>query len=108
MTEDEALKRDIDVVIRRVPQEMPEVEVKQLRVKWPADEDNLWWFDLPEFKASIQIEGARCPFLIETNEQSSREAIKATTVDEAVEMIVSYLRSVKSGCPIRLTGEPYW
>jgi len=56
----------------------------------------------------IQIEGASCPFLIETDEQSSRQALKATTVDEAVEMIVTYLQSVKAGRPTRLAGEPYW
>lgn len=108
MTEDGGPERDIDVVIRRVTEEMPEVEADQLRAKWPADDDNLWWFNLPDAKATIQIEHSCCPFLLETNEQSSREALKATAIDEAVEMIVSYLRSVKSGCPIRLMGEPHW
>jgi len=108
VSENEAPERDIDVVIRRVKQEVPEVEVNQLKVKWPADDDNLWWFDLPEAKATIHIEGPRRPFLIETDEQSSKQALKATTIDGAVEMIVSYLRSVKSGCPIRLAGESYW
>jgi len=35
-------ERDIDVVIQRVMQEMPEVEVDRLQVKRPADDDNLW------------------------------------------------------------------
>lgn len=108
MTEDKAQQRDIHVIIQRVTQEMPDVEVKQLQVKWPADDDNLWWFDLPETKASIQIEGACCPFLIETDLQSCKQALKALTVDEAVTIIVNYLQSVKAGKPRHLSGELYW
>ncbi len=108
MTENEGSERDIDVVIRQVIQKMPEVEVEQLKVKWPADDDNLWWFSLPAVKMNIQIERAWCPFLIETDEQSSKQALKATTVDEAVGMILTYLQSVQAGCPVRLTKALWW
>lgn len=108
MAAGETQERDIDIVIRQVHRRIPEVEVRQLRVKWPNDDDNLWWFFLPAVEQDIQVEGASCPFLVETNEQSSSEALKARTVDEAVEMVVSYLQSVKAGQPIRLAGELWW
>ena len=101
-------ERDIDIVIRQVHQHLPEAEVVQLRVKWPADDNNLWWFSLPEVEPEIQVERACCPFLVETDEQCSSLALKAMTVDEAVTMIVNYLQSAKAGSPIQLAGELYW
>ncbi len=108
MTEGKTHERDIDIVIQQVCQRMPEVKVFQWPVKRPTDDDSLWWFDLPEVKWNIQIEGYFCPFLVETDEQCCGEALKARTIDEAVEMIVSYLQSVKTGYPAHLTGELYW
>lgn len=108
MAEGETLDRDIDAVIRQVRQRMPEARVARLRVKWPADDDNLWWFSLPGVKQDIQIEGAACPFLLETEEQCCGLALKAATVAEATGMIVDYLESARAGRPRRLSGQLYW
>ncbi len=46
--------------------------------------------------------------LIETDEQSSKEALRASTIEEATDMIVTYLKSVREGILCRLTGEFWW
>lgn len=113
MAEDEA--RDIDIVIRQVQQQIPQVKIGQWHKILPGDDDNLWWFSLPGSRqdveiegASIQIEGASCPFLIETDGQDCKAALKASTIEEATAMIVTYLKSVGEGSPCRLTGEFWW
>ena len=101
-------ERDIDAIIRQVQQQMPEVKVTQLRKIHPADDDNLWYFCLSDVEQWIQIENPACPFLVETDEQWGKKALKATTVDEAVTMIAIYLKSVKEGQTAHLVGDSYW
>ncbi len=107
-----AQERDIDSIIRQVTEKIPEVKVEQLSVKFPGDDDNLWWFDVPEAIRTIQVEGEACPFMIETQQQCCgngyHNALKANTIEEASEMIVSYLRSVQAGQPIKIAGELWW
>ncbi|MEP7076423.1 MAG: hypothetical protein ABI878_11490 [Acidobacteriota bacterium] len=89
-------RRDIDEIIVRVKQEIPEVRVDQLKVTHPgADDDGLWYFSLPNVDDDIQIESSygMGPFIVETNEQSSYDARTANTIDETVSMIVDYLNS---------------
>ena len=83
--------RDIDVLIRQVRRQMPDIEVAQWRKTRESDDDNLWWFLLPQVKPNIQIENSACPFLVETNEQCCGEALRAMTIEESVAMIVDYL-----------------
>jgi len=92
-------QRDIDEIIAKVQRELPTSGVWQLKVKRPTDDDGIWYFSLPDVEPEIQIESSfgMCPFLVETNEQSSYDARHAKTVDEAVSMIVDYLNSVNSG-----------
>ena len=101
-------ERDIDAVIRQARQQLPEIKVTQLPKRRANDDDNLWWFSLVGRMQNVQVERSCCPLLIETEEQSSREALKAATVEEAVTMIVTYLLSVKEGRPMRMKGELYW
>ena len=90
-------RRDIDEIISKVAQALPTSWVRQLEVKYPDDDDGIWFFWLPDVKQNIQIESSfgMCPFIVETDEQSSYDARKARTVDEAVSMIVDYLNSKK-------------
>ena len=101
-------ERDIDAVIRQVRQQIPDVIVTQLHKNRSNDDDHLWWFDLPEIQSGLQMEGASCPFFLETDEQSSQNALKPRTVAEAVTLIVTYLASVRAGHPISLPGQRYW
>lgn len=81
--------RDIDLIIEKVKQVFPEIEVQQLKVKFPADDDGLWYFTLPKTNW-IQIEApyGLCPYIVETDRQNALNQRKAYTVDEVVEMIV--------------------
>ncbi len=100
--------RDIDAVIRAVRQQMPSVKVAQWQKVRANDDDNLWWFALPGVKRDVQVENASCPILIETDEQCCKQALKATTVQEAVTMIVTYLTAASEGLPCHLEGNSYW
>jgi len=84
---------DIDEIIENVKREFPTCDVQQLKVTHPADDDGIWYFSLPGLEPEIQIESGsgNCPFLVETDEQSSLNARRSNTVDEAVSMIVDYL-----------------
>jgi hypothetical protein len=81
--------RDIDLIIEKVKQRFPEVEVEQLKVKFPADDDGLWYFYMPEAKW-VQIESpyGMCPFIVETHRLTGLNQRKANTVDEVAEMII--------------------
>ena len=47
-------------------------------------------------------------FLVETDEQSSKDALKAATVQEAIRMIVEYLTAAKASQSTHITGPLYW
>ena len=47
--------KDIDLIIEKVRQVFPEIEVEQLKVKFPADDDGIWYFYLSKTDW-IQIE----------------------------------------------------
>lgn len=97
----DSFTRDIDQIIAAVRQQIPEVIVSQLQKTHPADDDGLWYFGLPQASNDVQIENSsgRCPFLVETDEQSSHQARTAQTVAETVQMIVAYL------LPLRPTAD---
>lgn len=85
--------RDIDQIIAAVREQIPEVTIKQWHKSNAGNDDGLWWFGLPGVTGDVQVESSsgQCPFLIETDEQSSADARRAQRVAEAVQMIVSYL-----------------
>jgi len=89
--------RDIDLIIEKVKEHFLEVEVEQLKVKFPADDDGLWFFYLPKTNW-IQIEAAygMYPFIVETDRQNAVNQRKVNTVDEVVEMIVEDFEFQKS------------
>ena len=97
--------RDIDLIIERVKQCVPDAEVWQHRVPNPrVDDDGVWFFTVPGAERtryrskSIQIESSYgvCPFMVEHDDMTSTsEAETARTIDEAVEQIVAYLGRVR-------------
>jgi hypothetical protein len=85
---------DIDRIVEGVREVIPDLLVMQHAYVWPADDDGIWWLKLPEITKSIQLENGYgcCPFLVETEEQSSYEARTGGSVEEAAAMVVEYLR----------------
>ena len=105
------MARDIDMITENVREQLPGVTVEQLKVVHPADDDGIWWFSLSDVKRDVHVESSfgNCPFLIETSEQSSGEALRASSVDQTVQLIVEYLTAAsKQIAPIILTAERYW
>ena len=105
------MTRDIDIIIEKVREQLPAVVVNQLNVVHPTDDDGIWWFSLPDETRDVHVESSsgNCPFLIETREQSSEEALRASSVDQAVQLIVEYLTAAsRQIAPIILTSERYW
>lgn len=88
--------RDIDLIIEKAKQRLPEVRVYQIHKTHPADDNGVWIFSLPNVESDIQIESSYgvCPFIVETNEQCCADARTASSIDDAVLMIVDYLKSV--------------
>jgi hypothetical protein len=97
----DAITRDIDQIIAAVRQQIPEVIVWQLQKTHPADDNGIWYFGLPEASNDVQLENSSgmCPFLVETDEQSSHQARTAHTVAQTVQMIVAHL------LPLRRTAD---
>jgi hypothetical protein len=92
------MTRDIDIVIERVRANHPEAKIAQLKVKFPADDDGLWFFGLPEEKREIQVESSTgaAPFLIEHSDMiTTKEAICDASVDQAVLEVSAYLNKLK-------------
>ena len=89
-------QRDIEKIINSVKKEFPKTNVYQLKVKFPADDDGIWYFWLPENPDDdIQIENSygQCPFIVETNR--SPEARRGETVEQVVSIICEHLRTSK-------------
>lgn len=88
--------RDIDEIIERVIETFPQVNICQLKVTHPADDDGIWYFWLGESSGDdIQIENSygKCPFLIETNRSDERRW--GNSVDETVNIVCEHLRTSK-------------
>ncbi len=85
--------RDIDLIVEKVKEQLPEIKVSQLQKSHPADDDGIWWFSLPGVEKDIQIESSfgNCPFIIETNELCCENARQSNSIDEIVVMVVEYL-----------------
>ena len=105
------MTRDIDIIIQQVLARLPALVVRQHDATHSSDDDGVWCFSVPGVKRDIHVESslASCPFLIETNEQSCAEALRASSVNHAVELITEYLIAAsKQSGPIHLSAERYW
>jgi hypothetical protein len=90
--------RDIDRVIEVAGRQVPDLVVTQYDYIWPGDDEGIWFFWVPGLDTDIQLESSSggCPFLVETDEQSSYEARTAATVEQAVMMVVACLKPRRS------------
>lgn len=84
--------KDVDRIIELVTSTLPAVQWQQLQVKFPADDDGLWFFDLRGAQNSVQIESSSgmCPFVVEHN--LSDERYHGVTVEEVAAKVVEWLR----------------
>ena len=93
------MPREIDQIIARVSQLLPDVLVQQIHVAHPGvDDDGLWFFSLPGIAKDIQLESpsGMCIFIVEHSDmKGSTETETARSVEEAVEMVVTYLKGPK-------------
>ena len=79
--------RDIDTIIGILLDLHPRIKVEQLRAKYAADDDGVWFFSHPESPFEVQLESScgSCPFLFGTDEDDGR--FEANTCDEAVTLV---------------------
>ena len=83
---------DVDRIIDEVTASLPGVLFEQLRVTHAADDDGMWFFQLPVDGNEVQIESSTgdCPFLIEHN--ASDESYIATSVSDASAKVIEWLQ----------------
>lgn len=85
------MDKDIDRIIESVRGACPAIKVAQLRLKFAADDDGIWFFNQPNCRFKVQLESPQgmCPFLIETNEHAER--FVAITPEAASEKLLQWL-----------------
>ena len=83
---------DLEAVVQRVRERLPDVRWAQLSVSWPGDDDGLWFFWLPEQPGDVQIESSMgvCPFMVETDKHDDR--ISTLTPEDTADLIVKWLQ----------------
>ena len=84
--------KDVDRVIENVIALLPDIKWQQLQVKFPADDDGLWFFDLPNARNSVQIESSNgmVPFIVEHD--LTDERYDGATVEEVSAKVVEWLK----------------
>ncbi len=84
--------KDVDKIIETVTSELPNVQWHQLQVTHPADDDGLWFFNLPGARNSVQIESSTgmCPFIVEND--LTPEFYHGQTVEEVTRKVVEWLK----------------
>lgn len=90
------MERDIERVIALVRNRLPSVSVVQLDKMHSGDDDGIWYFRLPGVERDIQLESSDgvSPFIVEHDEmQSTAEAWRATSVEQAAAAVVEYLEA---------------
>src|SRR5260221_799985 len=104
------MMRDIDKIIAEVVRALPAVAVRQHSDAGACGDDGIWWFSLPGVQPDIQVESSSgsCPFVVETEEQSSSAALRASTIEQAVQLIVEYLSTASTGRSVQLSVERVW
>lgn len=83
-----SMKRDIDFITEQLIASVPGIVIVQLKVPNPgADDDGLWFINIPDRKNQVQIESSEgnCPFLIES--AFNDERFHGHTVQEVVETV---------------------
>jgi hypothetical protein len=81
----------VEVVLARLRQHRPAIRIERLRVKYPADDDNLWFIG-GTAGSKVQIETGpdhAPPFLIEGDQWDQRRHVP--DVDAAVALILDWL-----------------
>jgi hypothetical protein len=83
---------DLEEVIRRVQERLANMSWQQLTVRWPADDDGLWFFWLAGQPGEVQIESSNsvCPFLVETDKHDER--LTASSPEETADTIIKWLQ----------------
>jgi hypothetical protein len=73
------------------PRAHPVLKWTRLWVKYPADDDGLWFFWIPEKGGDVQIESTYgvCPFIVETDKNN--ECFHGGTVEEVAAKVVEWL-----------------
>lgn len=85
------MARDIDVIIERLRSKHPEVQVEQLRVMHPGDDDGLWYFRNPQNDIKVQLESTKgvCPFLVESSAHNDRADV--ADIEDALKTLEVWL-----------------
>jgi hypothetical protein len=89
---------DVDRVIELVRATFPDVIWSQLQVKYPADDDGLWFFHLPgQRPGKVQIESSSgmCPFLIEGD--TTTERFNGGSPEETARIVLKLLGEEAEG-----------
>jgi len=83
--------KDIDKIIQLFRSVCPDMQVEQLVVRHPADDDGLWFFTHPGREMEVQLESSygNCPFLIESDAHG--RSLNANTIEEAVQILQAEL-----------------
>jgi hypothetical protein len=74
--------RDIDDFIRSFSAIYPDVEIWQLKVKYPMDDDGIWYFKLNGVEFQLESSSGNFPFIVESNLDYESE-----TVSEPVRLL---------------------
>jgi hypothetical protein len=80
--------RDIDKITEFLQSRIPGVQISQLAIKHPADDDGLWFAKVRGRAEEVQIESAsgNCPFLIESDFNDERH--EGRSILEVIETVV--------------------
>lgn len=83
--------RDIDAIIAALKERHPCLRVKQLQVKFPGDDDGIWyfWHDGTEFDVSLESSYGTFPFVVESTNHGE-QALVANFAD-AIRVVESWL-----------------
>jgi hypothetical protein len=97
------MNHDSDIIIERVRATLPRVLIRQLAVAHPgADDDGIWFFTMEGSVGEVQMESSTydLPFLVEHDQMTSRDdAILATSVEQVVGTVCTYLAGLNSENP---------
>lgn len=82
---------DIELIIERLAKARPDIQVEQLEVRYPADDDGVWYLSRPDGKRVVQLESStyNCPFLVEASFLDER--LMVNSVDDAVAKVIELL-----------------
>lgn len=84
--------REIDGILAEVKRSLPNVQISQLTVTHPADDDGVWFFKLPSDRNEVQIESStgHCPFLIEHH--ATGDNFTGLSISEVVRKVVELIQ----------------